>query len=50
MVTPNVGKEDGINMVRQIFGKLWFDKAKTDKLLEALNIYRRKRDDKNMVY
>lgn len=37
-------------MVRAIFNKLWFDKTKADKLIEALNIYRRKRDDKNLVY
>jgi len=49
-VTPNILKEDWINMVRAIFNKLWFDKTKADKLIEALNIYRRKRDDKNLVY
>ena len=37
-------------MVRQIFNKIWFEKTNTEKLVEALNIYRKRRDDKNLVF
>ena len=50
-VVPNILVEDGINLVKMMFNKIWFDKnVGVDKLLEALNIYRKKRDDKNLVY
>lgn len=29
---------------------MWFDTTKTEKLIEALNIYRKKRDEKNLVF
>jgi len=50
--TPNISIEDWINLCRINFNKIWFDESKpgVQKLLEALNIYRRRRDDKNLVY
>jgi phage terminase large subunit len=42
--------EDGIQAVRSIFNKIYFEKSKTEKLLEALTIYRKKYDEKNNVY
>lgn len=50
-ITPNIPIEDWINMVKMIFSKIWFEKnAGVDKLLEALNVYRKRWDDKNQVY
>lgn len=50
-VTPNMSIEDGINLVKMTFNKFWFDKTPwVEKLIEALNIYRKKWDDKNQVY
>ena len=50
-IVPNNPIEDGINAVKMIFNKIWFDKNPwVDKLIEALNIYRKKRDEKNLVY
>jgi len=41
-IVPNIGKAEGINEVRAIFNKCWFDKKKTKKLLNALRNYKRK--------
>ena len=48
--TPNISIEDGIQAVRLLFQNMWFDVEKTEKLIEALNIYRKKRDEKNLVF
>ena len=49
-VTPNISVEDGIHSARLIFNNMWFDEEKCQKLIEALNIYRKKRDEKNLVF
>jgi len=50
--TPKISIEDWISLVRMNFNKVWFDDSKpgVQKLLEALNIYRRRRDEKNLVF
>lgn len=49
-VTPNIPIEDGIQAVRILFPNLWFDEQKTQKAIEALNIYRKRWDEKNLVF
>ena len=49
-ITPNISREDGILAVRTLFNFFWFDEEKTEKLVEALNVYRKKRDENNQVY
>ena len=38
---PNIGIEPGIKMARQVFGRVWFDKVKTQQLVDCLKRYRR---------
>lgn len=40
-ITPNVGVEDGIRTTRLTFGRMYFDKDKTARLVECLKRYRR---------
>ena len=40
-VVANIGLEDGINAARMAFGRCWFDEVKADRLIEALQNYRR---------
>lgn len=40
-VAPKLGVDDGINSARMLFNRCWFDKAKCEKGLEALQNYRR---------
>ena len=49
-VVPNISIEDWIQAVRILFPNLWVDEEKTQKLIEALNIYRKRRDEKNLVF
>jgi hypothetical protein len=50
-IVSNISIEDGISQVRMIFNKIWFeDNSWVQKLIEALNIYRKKRDEKNLVF
>lgn len=40
-VCPNIGLDDGIHAARMLFPRCWFDAAKCDAGLEALQHYRR---------
>ena len=44
-ILPRGQIEDGINAVRRVLPKVWFDREKTDHLLKALRQYRRQWDD-----
>jgi hypothetical protein len=44
-VVPNIGFVDGIEAVRMIFSKCWFDEAKTNEGVKALASYRKAWDD-----
>ncbi len=47
---PDVGLDSGINAVRTILGRCWFDKAKCAKGVRALKNYRKEWDEKNQVW
>jgi len=49
-VAPKVGIQDGIDRVRTIFSKFYFDEVKTTKLHESLFNYRRDFDQKVGVW
>ena len=42
--------EEGIEAVRNILPRCWFDKTATDRGLQCLRSYRKEWDDKNQVY
>lgn len=48
-LAPNISIEDGINAVRMMLHKCWFDAAKTAPLIEALRLYQEKRDIKRNI-
>ncbi len=43
---PNIGLDDGINSVRRMLNKCWFDKVKCGRGVEALRQYQRDFDEK----
>jgi hypothetical protein len=45
-LVPNVSFSDGIEAVRAILPKCWFDEANTDNLRKALRVYRKEFDDR----
>lgn len=49
-LVPNLGKEDGIQAVRQVLPRCWFDKDKCTTGIEALRSYRREWDDERKVF
>ena len=49
-IVPNISVEDGIEAVRTSFSKMWIDEVRCDKLLKALEAYRREFDNKRKVY
>jgi phage terminase large subunit len=49
-IAPNLGVEDGINAVRRILPRCWFDKVMTAEGLKALRQYRRQWDDQRKVF
>jgi hypothetical protein len=49
-VLPKIPKEDGIELARITFSKLWIDEVKCAKLVKALENYRREWDNKRKVY
>lgn len=49
-VVPNIGIEDGIQAVRLILNKCWFDEEKCDKGLECLRQYHKEWDDKGKIF
>lgn len=48
-MAPNISVEDGINAVRMMLPKCWFDAGKTGALIEALKLYQEKRDVKRNI-
>jgi phage terminase large subunit len=40
-IVPNAAVEQGIRAARMAFPRVWFDKAKTDRLIQCLRRYRR---------
>lgn len=49
-VMPKVPIADGINATRTIFGRLWFDRTRCDRLVEAVSEYRKEWDPVNKIY
>ena len=49
-VAPKLEIEDGINAVRTIFNRCWFDADKCARGLAALKNYRKEWDEKNKVF
>lgn len=49
-MVPNVGFDAGINAVRTVMGRCWFDKDKCVVGLRALKNYRKEWDEKNQVW
>ena len=49
-VLPRLGIEDGINAVRLILPKCWFDAEKCERGIAALRSYQKKWDPKNKIY
>lgn len=49
-IVPNIPIEDWVQALRILFPNIWFDEKKTEKLIEALNIYRKRWDEKNLVF
>ena len=45
-VLPKLGRDDGIDAVRIMFGRCWFDEEKSELGLDALSNYRRMKDTK----
>ena len=40
-ITPNMSIEDGIKLARMTFGRMYFDKIKTERLIQCAKRYRR---------
>jgi phage terminase large subunit len=49
-VAPKLSVEEGIDATRNILAKCWFDKAKTERGLNALKSYHKVWDEENKVY
>lgn len=49
-VLQKTGISEGIDQVRKIFSRCWFDEEKCGKGIENLGKYRRAWDDKNGVF
>ena len=49
-VVPKLGVDDGINAVRRILSRCWFDKVKCAEGLRALRQYRTEYDEKRKVF
>ena len=49
-VVPSIPVDDGINAVRLIFHKCWFDSLKCNEGIQALRNYRKEYDDKRKQY
>ena len=49
-IAPMLDIEDGINALRTLFSRMWFDQTKCKGLVEALKNYRKKWDDKRKVF
>jgi phage terminase large subunit len=40
-IVPNMQVEQGLRTARMAFPRIWFDKLKTDRLIQCLRRYRR---------
>ena len=49
-VVPKMSVEDGINAVRAIFNRCWFDEDKCQKGINALRCYHKEWDEKRMEF
>lgn len=49
-VAPNLAIDDGIDAMRAMLARCWFDKRKTGRLIEALKQYRKDWNDKLKVF
>lgn len=49
-IAPQLGIDDGIQAVRSIIPRAWFDKVKCERGIDALRQYRRDYDDKGMTW
>lgn len=49
-IIPNLRVDDGIEAVRTILSRCWFDTKKCERLIEALRQYRKDFDDRNKVF
>jgi hypothetical protein len=49
-ILPKWKLEDGINAVRMLLPKCWFDEIKCERGIDALKSYQRKWDGKNQIY
>lgn len=49
-VVPRFSREDGINMVRMLFNRFWFDKNRCNRGIMALKNYKKEWDNKNKVF
>jgi hypothetical protein len=50
VVAPNLPLADGINAVRTILGRCWFDAVKCERGLQALKQYQRRWNDGRRVF
>jgi hypothetical protein len=50
VVVPNVSLDDGIDAVRNILPKCWFDQTKCEKGISCLKNYHKEWDEKNKVF
>lgn len=49
-VAPRLGIDDGIDAVRALLPRAWFDEVKCERLVDALSMYRKEWDDKLKVF
>lgn len=49
-IAPQLGVDDGIQTVRKIFNRIYFDKDKCSRLIECLKQYRTEFDEKAKVF
>jgi hypothetical protein len=49
-VCKQIGLKDGIDAVRNIFNRCWFDEKNTEKLVDALSQYTQEWDDKKGMF
>lgn len=49
-IAPNLDVQDGIQAVRMMFSRCWFDEEKTREGVEALRLYQREYDDDKKAF
>jgi hypothetical protein len=50
MIVPNLSVQDGIQAVRQMLPRVWFDAEKCEQGIEALRQYQREWDDDKKAF